>query len=184
MNLKPQDVLVVLKLLVAPERRSYGELAAELGMSASEVHAATKRATRAQLLVELDGGLVTMRRNLREFLVHGIRYVFVPELGAACRGVVTGFEALQERHRIGLVPREAPRVWPHPEGSARGESVQPLYRSVPEAALRDRQLHAALAIVDELRLGRTRERKEAARLLDALMEVAGDPGCAIGDARP
>ena len=62
--------------------------------------------------------------------------------------------------------------------------MQPLYRSVPEAALRDRQLHAALAIVDELRLGRTRERKEAARLLDALMEVAGDPGCAIGDARP
>ncbi|MEX2443587.1 MAG: hypothetical protein WD492_08280 [Alkalispirochaeta sp.] len=41
LHLKPQDVVVLLKLVALGERRwTYSELAGELGMSASEVHGA------------------------------------------------------------------------------------------------------------------------------------------------
>jgi hypothetical protein len=51
MSLKPQDVCVFLKIAVL--RRgpwSYGQLALEPGMSASEVHAGVKRADHASLM--------------------------------------------------------------------------------------------------------------------------------------
>ena len=48
-------------------------LAVDLGMSPSEVHAASKRALAAQLVIKRDGSLVPNVRNLKEFLVHGLR---------------------------------------------------------------------------------------------------------------
>lgn len=56
-------------------------------------------------------------------------------------------------------------VWPHPEGEIRGESLEPLYPSVVDAARRDSALHESLALVDALRIGRARERKLAIDLL-------------------
>jgi DNA-binding Lrp family transcriptional regulator len=51
MVLKPQDVLVVLKLVVTGEKPwSYNRLAVGLGMSPAEVHAAVKRLEAAQLV--------------------------------------------------------------------------------------------------------------------------------------
>jgi hypothetical protein len=39
--------------------------------------------------------------------------------------------------------------------------LAPLYRSAPEAALRDPQLYELLVLVDAMRAGRARERKLA-----------------------
>lgn len=47
--LKPQDAVVLLKLVVAGEGWTYPSLAESLGMSASEVHAAVGRAKRGGL---------------------------------------------------------------------------------------------------------------------------------------
>lgn len=53
MNLKPQDFLVALKLLALGEQHwTYARLAHELGLSASEVHAAVQRALAAGLLLD------------------------------------------------------------------------------------------------------------------------------------
>jgi hypothetical protein len=53
MPLKPQDFLVALKLLAMGERHwTYAGLAHELGLSASEAHAAVQRALAAGLLVD------------------------------------------------------------------------------------------------------------------------------------
>ncbi len=53
MNLKPQDFLVALKLVALGDQRwTYARLAQELGLSASEVHAAVKRGIQAGLLVD------------------------------------------------------------------------------------------------------------------------------------
>ena len=41
----------------------------------------------------------------------------------------------------------------------------PLYPGAVEAALMDEELHALLALTDALRVGRTRERAEAAKEL-------------------
>ena len=51
MMLKPQDVLVLMKLVVMGDREwSYAGLARELHMSVSEVHVGLKRASHARLL--------------------------------------------------------------------------------------------------------------------------------------
>ena len=57
MAMKPQDVVVALKLLSEGERpRPYAVLAAELGMSASEIHGAVARLR--------EGGLVALEGRL------------------------------------------------------------------------------------------------------------------------
>lgn len=160
MNLKPQDVLVALGAVLKPPALSpYLERAHQLGMSVSEVHAADKRLKSAGLMSEGR----PVRAALEEFLVHGLRYVFVPELGPVVRGTPTahagpGLSAL-------IQDGEPPPVWPDPEGMVRGMSFSPLYRSVPEAARRDPLLYELLALTDALRAGRARERKLAAELM-------------------
>jgi len=90
MALKPQDVYVVLKLVAAGAPRApYSQLALELVMSPSEVHACIKRAETSRLL---HGPGLQQRPNiaaLEEFLVHGLKYVFPAERGEVTRGVAS-----------------------------------------------------------------------------------------------
>jgi hypothetical protein len=58
---------------------------------------------------------------------------------------------------------DLPPVWPWHEGNTRGVGLEPLYKSVPQAALRDPKLYQFLALVDAIRDGRARERKIAER---------------------
>lgn len=92
MNLKPQDVLFLLKLVALGKKAwSFNKLAVELGMSSSEVHAAAKRALAARLAVKEGEHIRPHIRNLEEFLLHGIQYVFVPERGELNRGMPTAY---------------------------------------------------------------------------------------------
>jgi hypothetical protein len=52
-------------------------------------------------------------------------------------------------------------VWPSAKGKVRGHGIEPLYRSVPEAALKDFKLYELLALVDALRVGKAREKELA-----------------------
>jgi hypothetical protein len=61
MTLKPQDFLVALKLLAIGNRHwTYASLAHELGVSASETHAAVKRGLAARLLSDASLGLASV----------------------------------------------------------------------------------------------------------------------------
>jgi predicted nucleotidyltransferase len=173
-NLKPQDILVLLKLIaIGGNNWSYKGLAVELGMSPAEVHAAAKRALAAQLAVKKDGKLFPNIRNLEEFLLHGIQYVFVPEHGGLNRGMPTAYAAPPMASRF-VAGNEPPPVWPDPEGEVRGESFSPLYKSVAHAARNDQTLYELLALVDAIRGGRARERafamKELRKRLGAAVE--------------
>jgi len=77
--LKPQDVVVLLKLVVTWEGWTYPSLAESLGMSASEVHAAVARAKQSGLYDEHRR--MPNNKALAEFIVHGLRYVFPAERG-------------------------------------------------------------------------------------------------------
>ena len=82
MALKPQDIMVLLKLIANDGNDwTYNGLAVELGMSHSEVHGAAKRALAAQLAVKREDRLTPNIRNFVEFIVHGLRFVFFPEWG-------------------------------------------------------------------------------------------------------
>lgn len=165
MTLKPQDLLVALKLWTGRGQKwSYPALARSLGLSIAEAHASVKRASAAGFLP--PGGL-DVRPNtdaLLEFLVHGAKYAFPVRLGELTRGVPTAHAASP---LAGLLARgsEPGPVWPHADGPARGSALEPLYRSVPLAASSDPALYEILALLDAVRSGRARERQAAVRLL-------------------
>lgn len=83
--LKPQDLLIVLRLCVWPEDRgvTYDLLAAELGMTKSEVHAGVRRAVSSRLLRMVDGRPVPLLKAVREFVESG--FDLMP-MGESVRG--------------------------------------------------------------------------------------------------
>ena len=88
MTLKPQDIVVLLKLLKAGDKRpTYARLAVDLYMSPSEVHASIRRARTARLIHGPELGDRVDAKALEKFLVHGIRYAFLPEKGGMTRGM-------------------------------------------------------------------------------------------------
>lgn len=163
MTIKPQDIVVALKLSLSSERPIYADLALSLRMSASEVHSAVRRLVDAHLL---DPDAHTVRREaLLEFLVHGVPYAFPARPGEITRGIPTAWAAPAFAEKLGPTD-QLPPVWPDPDGPVQGVLVRPLYRSVPRAALQDSTLHDLLALVDALRLGRARDRSLAAKELE------------------
>ena len=166
--LRPQDLLVALKLTLEPKGkpRSYSALAHDLAMSPSKVHDAVKRATASGLLL-VDRK--PHRRALLEFVLHGVRFAFYTKLGPVTIGTPTAHAAppLVEEIAAG----ELPPVWANPEGTHRGEAVEPLHASVPRAAKNDPRLYELLALVDALRIGRARERKLAGRHLERRLKT-------------
>ena len=168
MVLKPQDIVILLKLVTLGGRPwSYNGLAHELSMSPSETHSGIKRAAAARLFDE--GRHVPLLKALEEFLVHGVKYAFPPERGPMTRGVPTSYAAPPLKEQI-VQSADPPPVWPDPEGTVRGYEFSPLYKSVPRAAARDRDLYELLALVDAIREGRARERELAVKELKARLE--------------
>lgn len=169
--LKSQDVFVLLKLVVMGQQAwSYAGLAVELGMSPSQLHGAVKRCVAAQLAVRQEEGIVPHFRNLEEFILHGLRYVFGPERGGLTRGVPTAYAAPPLSRLLVESSIEPPPVWPDPEGEIRGIAFSPLYKLAPQAARADEKLYEMLALVDAIRAGRAREREIAAKELTLRLE--------------
>ena len=166
-SLRPQDVVILAKLLTHEGARpSFAQMGLDLSMSSSEAHASLKRLGQARLVVSDARGTKLNRRAIAEFIVHGVKYAFPAKRGEMTRGVPTSYAAPPLSQRI-VAGREPPPVWPHPEGSTRGVALEPLYRSVPAAALRDAALYELLALIDALRDGRVRERMLAEQHLGA-----------------
>jgi hypothetical protein len=56
-------------------------------------------------------------------------------------------------------------VHTYARGEEMGQSVEPLFKTVPEAAERDERLYAYLALIDAIRLGNQREANLAVNML-------------------
>lgn len=151
---------MTLKIVASGFRGPYAQLAGELAMSPSEVHASVKRAQSAKLI---HGPGLRNRPNLaalEEFLVHGLKYAFPADRGEFTRGVATSYAAEPLRNVIGQGNEPIP-VWPYPRGKERGIAFEPLYKTAPDAAIRDPLFYEYLALADALRDGRARERNYA-----------------------
>lgn len=166
MALKPQDLLVVLKLWSGrDENWTYPTLSTALGMSMSEVHGAVRRAALSGLLPEAKASARPVAAALREFLVHGAKYAFPAERGGMSRGFPTA-NAAPPLDEFITATTEPPPVWPHPQGKVRGATFMPLYSAATNAALADRVLYELLALLDAIRGGNARERNLAQKELE------------------
>ena len=157
--LKPQDIVVLLKVCGLKGEWTYNELAKSLKMSSSEVHAALKRCSTSGLYN--DKRRRVFKPALEEFLVHGLKYVFPTQPGALVRGMPTAHSAQPLKDLLVTSDRDI-YVWAFGSGKVKGQEIKPLYRSVPEAVSSDPQLYEMLCLVDGLRVGKVRERKLAA----------------------
>lgn len=172
MTLKPQDVVVLLKLAVHPNAEwTYQRLAVELLISQSEVHAAVRRAVAAKLMSNTAASGRPVRAALLEFLVHGVKYAFPAKRGEFTRGMPTAHAAPPLNKSIVANPNEPPPVWPYAEGATRGYALAPLYPTVPQAAAKDAPLYESLALVDAIRDGRARERNLATKELESRLQA-------------
>lgn len=163
LHLKPQDIVVLLRVLTWPgESWTYDRLGESLQMSSSHAYYALQRAEFCRLYdVERDR---IRKGGLHEFLVHGIRYAFAVHRGTSERGIPTAHSASWAEDHLAASASED-YVWPHPTGTHRGLAVEPLYKSVPDIVGAAPELHDLLAMVDTLRLGSRRERDVAGEVI-------------------
>lgn len=173
--MRPQDIIVLIAIANQGARPWLAkDLAWKLGISGGEVSESLRRSKRSGLY---DATTRKVNRSaLFEFLVYGLRYVYPEQPGAIAKGVPTTVSAPPLDQRTSSVDRF---VWPSPHGSVRGFAVEPLYPSVPEAALRDPELHALLSLVDTMRVGRTRDREMAKQELEK--RIMGEPLEAVSE---
>lgn len=155
------------------DRYSVRSLARATGISKSMVALSLQRCFDCGLAKpdRLTGRPIANAQALREFIIHGIRYVFPAKLGPLTRGIATGLAAPVLDGHI-LTAGENRPVWPDPRGNTMGQTIDPLYKSVPAAVKQDAMLYALLAVTDAIRTGQPRERMVANKKFEHLLENA------------
>lgn len=152
--MRPQDIVILLKKITEKGRNLLnGQIAKELGISASEVSEALERCRIARLVDQTKQKVNILA--LEEFLIHGLKYVFPVQPQGIVRGIATAISAAPIKEKI--VASTEQYVWPDPIGKNRGASITPLYKTVPMAVASDDMLYKLLVIADTLRIGRARE---------------------------
>lgn len=132
------------------------DLAAELGISPSEISESLNRSMLAGLLAADKKKL--MKSSLLEFLQYGLKYTYPQHPGGLVRGIPTAYSAPPLND---IIQGEELYVWPYSEGTARGQKIEPLYPSAVKACLEDHLLYELLTLADALRVGKKREQKIA-----------------------
>lgn len=164
--IKRQDIVVLAVLMErGAEKLAYAELGKIAQLSASEAYAAVKRLQESALL---NMNHAPVRRNVAEFLVHGLRYTFpMKAAGGLAKGLPTAYAApvaAEEFATTGMMP-----VWATADGNVYGRSFEPIYPTAPLAAASNQGLYDRLALIDMLRGGRVRERQFAERKLQEIL---------------
>ncbi|NEH33270.1 hypothetical protein [Rhizobium ruizarguesonis] len=174
--MKSQDIVILLKLISLQDQEiakgmdqlrsesiggdpySVRNLEALLGISKTEIAQSIRRSVASGIARKdnIPSEPRPHRRNLFDFIAKGLKFVFPAKLGPLQRGLPTAFAAPMLNGLL-VSGGTYDYVWPHARGQQMGQSVEPLFRSVPEAALKDERLYEYLALVDAIRLGNQRE---------------------------
>lgn len=166
-TLRPSDVAVALQLAVVPN--STLEMLAECTCrSIGEVHNAVRRLRLARLLA--PGSRRVATDPLVAFIRHGVPYAFPASVGGVAVGVPTAQLMLPAAAGadgwLTAKLQDTEFVWRDGDGSARGQSVPPLYPAAVRLVVVNRPLYELLAWIDLIRVGGARESDGA---LDAIV---------------
>lgn len=168
--LKPQDVVLLLKLLAKPDHLQWpqAKLAMHLCVSVSVINASIKRLVAVDL-IQLGHSSKRYQPVLRcceEFLIYGVKYMFPAKLGEITSGIETSYAAAVLKNQI-IGGNDPIPVWAYAAGKQRGMLLEPLYPSVPKsiALFPDPEFYDLLCLLDAMRQGRIRERDLALKIL-------------------
>ncbi|MFO8040448.1 hypothetical protein E1H12_10970 [Geitlerinema sp. P-1104] len=160
--LKPQDVVILLKVHCWQGDWTYEQLALSLKTSTSVVYESLKRCEVSRLYHRNHRQV--MREALLEFLVHGVKYVFPATVGNLKRGIPTAHSAELLKSLL-VVSEPMPYVWAFSRGKVKGQEIKPLYKQLPEIIGNDRRFYELVCLVDALRIGKVREQELAITVL-------------------
>jgi hypothetical protein len=162
-GMRPQDVVVLLQIIISDPNWMNKDIAGALFMSASEVSYSLQRSALAELID--PSRRKVMRKTFLEFIQYGLPRVFPAIKGPIAIGLPTAYSSPIMSSYLMTNQFSEMIVWPYPEGEARGESINPLYPNAVKAALMNSKLYELLALVDVMRLGKVREKEIALNLL-------------------
>jgi hypothetical protein len=142
-GMRPQDIVILLKITTFPKNTGWKmmDLVSSLYISQSEISESLNRSSLAGL-IDVTKKKV-MRLSLMEFLEYGIP------------------TAHSHPYMKRKIISSEDYVWADADGKIRGQIIEPLLKSVVLAVKEDEQLYKLLAMVDVLRVGKTREVKIA-----------------------
>lgn len=175
MNLKPQDVVVLAKLIALKGKNEWSQysIAAELCLSPSQINSAFKRLVAMKLVTPYQPPKkpLPILQACAEFFIHGLKYVFPAKLAELTRGIPTSYAAPSFKGSITLGEDPIP-VWPYGNGTEKGVALLPLYPSVPESIIKyaDPLFYDILTLLDAIRSGRAREKQIAEKILGKLLK--------------
>ena len=178
--MKSQDIFILLKIVSMGKSLSnqVGEsqdvtqslsarnLAVLTGVGKTEVNASINRSLDVGLAKHSrkNQNLLVNTKSLFEFIVYGLKFVFPTQPAELVRGMPTAHAAPVLSKQL-MSGSDSVLVWPDATASVMGQSIKPLYVSVPMAAASDPKLYDYLALVDAIRVGGARESNLAIKLL-------------------
>jgi predicted transcriptional regulator len=168
-GMRPQDIVVLMKI-IAQNNNDWRniDIANAILISPSEVSEALNRC-------KIAGLIDSKKRKVNiysfvEFLIYGLKYVFPAEPGAIVKGILTAHSASPVKEHIS--PGSDIYVWPYAKGNHRGQSIEPLYKTLPLVVQGDELFYELLTIADTIRIGRVREIKIAIEELNKRLKHA------------
>lgn len=170
-GMRPHDIAILLKILSKEQDNWYmKDLSQELNISASEISESINRSVIAGLMSADKKNLNKLA--LLDFLKFGFRFVYPQRPGAMVRGLETAHSAPPLSSKL---ISEDIYVWPYAKGKVRGQAIEPLHPSIPEACVRDEKYYELIALADALRIGKAREQNIAFELIKEKFIYAKKP---------
>lgn len=161
--MRPQDVVILLKILTIEGDWQFRDLSIALSISISEISESLNRSYVAGLIDAQKKKVY--RISLMEFLQFGLHYVFPQVPGPTVMGIPTAHSHPFYKEHFAS---DTNYVWPDDKGSMRGMLIEPLHKGVVKAVKEDKLLYKILASIDIIRVGKAREKKLA---IDELKKI-------------
>lgn len=175
--MKSLDVVVLCKIFILQSEGmsnwTYSQLAQETCLSVGETHASIKRLKNSRLYDEFTKSVIPAA--MLEFLTHGVKYAFPAEIGIPARGIATSHSAPVFGDEM-LQSDTDTFVWPYAKGKQKGLSVKPLSKNTPLAVKKDPRLYDFLALIDAVRMGKSREKDIAVRKIENMVKEMSPNG--------
>jgi len=169
--MQPQDLLIVLLLMIEKNPLMQKDIAYRLGLSPAAVSYAMTRLEEINLIS--DNRQMVMRRKVLDFIRYAIDIVYPAKLGPQVRGIPTArsFHLFDEKinfeesinHQMNSINSY---VWQEGNGTAIGSAIKPIYPSIPKIVSSEAELYKTLNLIDIMRVGNSREQKLAMEALE------------------
>lgn len=160
--IKPQDVVILGKLISAKVWPSQKEIGDSLKLSQAEVSHALKTLGHVGLI-----NLTTKKINklaITEFITHALKYLYPIEKKGTGRGILIGPSSSTFKGKV--QSDEYNYIWPDSNGDSKGIVVTPLLPELSSSVMENEILYKFLNVVEIFRgLGGVRHIQEAQKIL-------------------